>query len=266
MNVFLRRKKIMERLNAQGIVEVKKLAELFNTSEVTVRADLRALEQKGKIRRFFGGAQLPEQTILESREKAVKEIELKDELSIISRYDINSDAKVAIAKYAAKLVPVNSTIIFDSGSTTHLIAEELAISGNITAITNNLSASIALSEAPKTTLVICGGLFRTKTRSMHGRQAQQCLDGVCADLLFIGADGIDPERGITTFNEGFHISKIMADCAQKIIAVADSSKFHRSGFNQVLEIERIHTLVTDSGISPSTYEQFVDAGLEVVVV
>lgn len=266
MNLILRRQKILEQLETDGTVEVKTLADLFDSSEVTIRADLRALEKEGKLVRFFGGAQLPAERLIERKDESQASEEIKDELAINSRYEIKSEEKIAIAKYAAKLVPVNSTVIIDSGSTTHLIAEELSVAGGVTVITNNLSAAVALSDAPKTTLVICGGVYRAKTQSMHGQKAEQCLEGVSADILFTGVDGIDPKRGITTFNEGFHISKVMADCARKIIVVADSSKFSRAGFNQVLGIERIDMLITDKGISSSTFEQFVAAGVDVVVV
>ncbi|PJC86788.1 transcriptional regulator [Vibrio sp. HA2012] len=267
MNLILRRQKILEQLESHGTVEVKNLATLLDASEVTVRADLRTLEQEGKLIRFFGGAQLPEsskQTVMTAEPPVSRE--LKDEVSISSRYSINSDEKVRIAKRAAELVPANATIILDSGSTTHLVAEELTLRGNITAITNNLSAAIALSDSPNTTLVICGGVYRPKTQSMHGQKAEQCLDGVSADFLFIGADGLDPKRGITTFNEGYNISRVMANCATKIVAVVDSSKFTRAGFNQVLDIEQIDILITDTGIQPETKTQFQQAGLQVITV
>lgn len=268
MNLIQRRQMILQQLTTQGTVEVKALATMLNASEVTVRADLRTLEQEGKLIRFFGGAQLPDVPALTEPTNPASEIvgDNKDELSINRRYDINSDEKIRIAKRAASMVPVNSTVILDSGSTTHLVAEELAIKGALTCITNNLSAAIALSDAPDTTLVVCGGVYRAKTQSMHGMKAEQCLDGVSADILFIGADGMDPERGITTFNEGFNISRVMANCANEIIAVVDSSKFKRAGFNQVLSITQITKLITDSGISQPLQEQFIQAGIDVIVV
>lgn len=267
MNLIQRRQKILQELEVKGTVEVKKLASMFNASEVTVRADLRTLEKDGKLVRFFGGAQLPDNTLVSTtvapEPKSTKN--LKDELSISSRYYINSEEKVCIAKRAASMVPVSASIILDSGSTTHLVAEELSVRGALTVITNNLSAAMALSDAPDTTLVICGGIYRSKTQSMHGQKAEQCLDGVNADILFIGADGMDSERGITTFNEGYHISKVMAASADKIVAVVDSSKFKRSGFNQVLDAKQIDMLITDKGISSELVAQFSEAGIEVII-
>ncbi|MCK6264598.1 DeoR/GlpR family DNA-binding transcription regulator [Vibrio sp. ZSDE26] len=257
MNPLKRKEKILELLKRQEQVSVKELSTLFSTSEVTLRADLKSLEKQGKLKRFFGGAQSMNSLPLTQKD---------DEVQLDSRYDMNKDSKSKIAQAAAGLVSKGDSIIMDSGSTTHLVAEQLASEGGYTIITNNLAASSALMEAQDTTLVIVGGTYRAKTKSLHGYQAAQCLEGVQADVLFVGADGIDPDKGITTFNEGFAITDVMAKCVQKVIAVVDSSKLGRIGFNKVLDISRINTLVIDAGISSEQKQKFETAGVKVVVV
>jgi len=120
---------------------------------------------------------------------------------------------------------------------------------NITVITNSLPAAFTLEENKDITLVVCGGTVRHKTHSMHGTIAERSLQGICADLMFVGADGIDATNGITTFNEGYSISSVMAAAAHQVIAVLDASKFNRRGFNQVLPMEKIDCVITDDGIS-----------------
>lgn len=259
MNVLERHEYILQQLSIHGRVEVKALVDYFNTSEVTVRADLRKLEKENKLRRFHGGAQS-----LNTLPHTTKEME--SEVKLESRYKINASAKERIATMAASLVKPGSSIILDSGSTTHLVANHIAEQGGIIAITNNLPAAQALAEAPNTTLVICGGTYRAKTKSLHGSKAEQCLDGVSADMLFIGADGIEPERGITTFNEGYTISAVMAACAKLIVAVVDSTKIGRVGFNRVLETEKIDILITDDGIDTRYIDLFEQKGMKVIVV
>ncbi len=129
------------------------------------------------------------------------------------------------------------------------IAEGLMTAKNITVITNSLPAAFALSENKDITLVVCGGTVRHKTRSMHGSIAERSLQDINADLMFVGADGIDAVNGITTFNEGYSISGAMVTAANKVIAVLDSSKFNRRGFNQVLPIEKIDIIITDDAVS-----------------
>lgn len=259
MNPLNRREKILELLKKDGQVAVKELSVLFDTSEVTLRSDLKFLENQGKLKRFFGGAQSIESLPLTQQEH-------EDEVQIENRYELNPDSKDRIASIAASLVRKGDSIIIDSGSTTHLVAKCLAKEGGYTIITNNLAASAELLEAPDTTLVIVGGTYRSKTKSLHGYQAEQCLTGVQADVLFVGADGIDPEKGITTFNEGYAITGVMSSCAQKVIAVVDSSKLGRIGFNKVLDASQIDTLVIDSGIPADIKRQFERKGIEVIVV
>ncbi|MDG3085064.1 DeoR/GlpR family DNA-binding transcription regulator [Vibrio hannami] len=263
MNVLERHESILELLEERGRIEVKDLVEIFDTSEVTIRGDLRKLEQTNKLRRYHGGAQALQTLPLVTNSNNYISL---NEVTLESRYEINTSAKERIAKKAAEFARTGDSIIIDSGSTTHLVAEELAQNGGIIAITNNLAAADALKEAPDTTLVICGGTYRSKTKSLHGSKTEQCLDGVSADMLFLGADGIDPDKGITTFNEGYTISAVMAACANKIVAVVDSSKMGRVGFNRVLDIELIDVLVTDTNISKEYIKKFQAKGIEVVLV
>lgn len=257
MNPLERKEKILELLKTQEQVSVKELSTMFGTSEVTLRADLKTLEKQGRLKRFFGGAQSMNSLPLTQSD---------DEIQLDNRFDMNKDSKNRISRTAADLVSKGDSIIIDSGSTTHLVAEQLASEGGYTIITNNLAASVVLMDASDTTLVLVGGTYREKTKSLHGYQAEQCLSGVQADVLFVGADGIDPDKGITTFNEGYAITDVMAKCVQKVIAVVDSSKLGRIGFNKVLDVSRIDTLVIDNGITPEMKRRFEAVGVKVIVV
>ena len=257
MNSFERRNKIVDMVNTQGSVLVLDLSNLFGISEVTIRADLRLLEEKGLLTRFHGGAARPGSNLAETENQ---EVMLED------RYQLASDPKKRIAKAAAALIKEGMTVILDSGSTTLLIAEELVNMNNITVITNSLPAAFALSDNKDITLVVCGGTVRHKTHSMHGTIAERSLQGICADLMFVGADGIDATHGITTFNEGYSISSVMAAAAHKVIAVLDATKFNRRGFNQVLPMEKIHCVMTDSEIAESDITALAETGVELEIV
>jgi DeoR family galactitol utilization operon repressor len=257
MNSFERRNKIVDLVNAQGSVMVLDLSNLFDISEVTIRTDLRLLEEKGLVTRFHGGAARPGSSLAESENQ---EVVLED------RYQLASDPKKRIAQAAAAMIDVGMTVILDSGSTTMLIAEALAKKANITVITNSLPAAFALSENKDITLVVCGGTVRHKTHSMHGTIAERSLSGISADLMFVGADGIDATNGITTFNEGYSISSVMAAAAHRVVAVLDASKFNRRGFNQVLPMEKIHCVITDDGIGKQDKDLLLKTGTEIITV
>lgn len=257
MNSFERRNKIVDLVNTQGSVLVLDLSNAFGISEVTVRADLRLLEEKGLVTRFHGGAAKPGSNLAESDNQ---EVVLED------RYQMASDPKKRIAQAAAAMIDEGMTVILDSGSTTLLIAQALAKMANITVITNSLPAAGTLANNKDITLVVCGGTVRHKTHSMHGTIAERSLQGISADLMFVGADGIDATHGITTFNEGYSISSVMAAAAHKVIAVLDASKFNRRGFNQVLPMEQINCVITDESISEKDTKALSKTGVELVIV
>jgi DeoR family galactitol utilization operon repressor len=218
---------------------------------------LSSLRWRGLVTRFHGGAARPGSSLAESENQ---EVVLED------RYQLASDPKKRIAQAAAAMIDVGMTVILDSGSTTMLIAEALAKKANITVITNSLPAAFALSENKDITLVVCGGTVRHKTHSMHGTIAERSLSGISADLMFVGADGIDATNGITTFNEGYSISSVMAAAAHRVVAVLDASKFNRRGFNQVLPMEKIHCVITDDGIGKQDKDLLLKTGTEIITV
>lgn len=238
MNTFERRNRIVEMVNSTGSRLVNDISTELGVTEVTVRADLRLLEKRGLLTRFHGGAARIDATASDTAYPSA-------EISLNERYQLAADPKKRIALEAAKLVKEGDTIILDSGSTTKLLAEELAGMRNIAVITNNLPAAAVLSENKDITLVVCGGTVRHKTASLHGSIAEYALRDVSANLMFVGADGLDVENGITTFNEGFAISAVMAAASRQVVVVTDSSKFGRKGFNQVLSLDKIDTVITD---------------------
>lgn len=238
MNTFERRNRIVEMVNSTGSKLVNDISTELGVTEVTVRTDLRLLEKRGLLARFHGGAARVETPGNEASFANA-------EISLSERYQLASDPKRRIAIEAAGLVMEGDTIILDSGSTTKLLAEELADRRNIAVITNNLPAAAILAENKDITLVVCGGTVRHKTASLHGSIAEFALRDVSANLMFVGADGLDADNGITTFNEGFAISAVMAAASKRVVVITDSSKFGRKGFNQVLSLDKIDMVITD---------------------
>lgn len=260
MNTFERRNKIIEMVNSTGSVMVNDISTLLGVTEVTVRADLRLLEERGLLSRFHGGAARKESpAVIETSPEA-------SEISLTDRYQLAADPKKHIAIEAAKLVREGDTVILDSGSTTKLLAEELVAMSSITVITNSLPAANILVENKDITLVICGGTLRHKTVSLHGSIAEYALRDVSANLMFVGADGLDDENGITTFNEGYAISGVMAAAAQQVIVLTDSTKFGRKGYNIVLPVEKIDTIISDRDAPEEMVNRLKDRGKKIILV
>ncbi|MCA1179497.1 MULTISPECIES: DeoR/GlpR family DNA-binding transcription regulator [unclassified Pantoea] len=258
MNAFDRRNRIVDMVNSSGSRLVTDISAELGVTEVTVRADIRLLEERGLVTRFHGGAA--------SIEASANDVNvINTEVSLSERYEIAADPKQRIAIAAARLVKEGDTVILDSGSTTKLLAEALAERKNIAVITNSLPAATILSDNKDITLVVCGGTVRHKTASLHGSIAELALRDVSANLMFVGADGLDVENGITTFNEGFAISAVMAAASKQVVVLTDSSKFGRKGFNQVLSLDKIHTVITDEDAPAEALAELRNKGKTVIV-
>jgi len=256
-NTQQRRHAIMQLLQEQGEVSVEQLVQLFDTSEVTIRKDLTALESNGFLLRKYGGAILMPQEIIEE--------EQDDELS---------QRKLVLAKAAAERIRDHNRIIVDSGrafvdgaSTPAALIKQLNRKQGLVVMTNSLSVATALrSLENEPTLLMTGGTWDTRSESFQGNIAEQVLRSYDFDQLFIGADGIDLERGTTTFNELVRLSQVMAEVSREVIVMVESQKIGRKMPNVELTWQQIDVLITDNKLSQADKEAIVAQGVEVICV
>ena len=214
-NTQQRRHLIVARLQQQGEVTVEQLAEQFQTSEVTIRKDLTALEAAGLLLRRYGGAvPVPQDFVSDSSLEKV------------------SERKLAIAKAAAALTKDHYRIIIDSGRTTAALLPELAQKRGLVVMTNSLAIANALRELEnEPTLLMTGGTWDPQSEAFQGQLAEQMLRNYDFDQLFIGADGIDLARGTTTYNELYSLSRVMAEVSREVIVMLESDKLGRKIHN-----------------------------------
>ena len=112
-----------------------------------------------------------------------------------------------------------------------------------------------------------GGHLRRKSLSFYGAQAEQSLQNYHFDLLFLGVDGIDIERGVSTHHEDeARLNRCMCQVAERIVVVTDSSKFGRRSLHKIIDTPRIHTLITDDNISTDYLKGLRQLGIEVQIV
>lgn len=247
-NTQQRRRAIIELLNASGEVSVEALATQFSTSEVTIRKDLAALESNGLLLRRYGGAvPVPQELMIDPIEKV-------------------SIRKQSIAKAAARLIRDHNRIILDSGSTTTAaLLPELSSKQGLVVMTNSLSIANALRELEnEPTILMTGGTWDPKSEGFQGQLAEQILRSYNFDQFFIGADGLDLDRGTTTFNELYSLSRVMAEVAREVIVMAESSKIGRKIHNLELPWSAIKVLVTDDAIEEQEKQKIEQQGVQVI--
>ncbi|MGR5119869.1 DeoR/GlpR family DNA-binding transcription regulator [Vibrio astriarenae] len=247
-NTQMRRHAISNLVNEKGEVSVEELSALFETSEVTIRKDLASLEKNGQLLRRYGGAiALPKEVVTEELNKNV------------------STRKVSLAQAAAGLIRDHNRILIDSGSTTGALIEQLSSKRGLVVMTNSLMVANALNELEnEPTLLMTGGTWDPHSESFQGQVAESVLRSYDFDQLFIGADGIDLERGTTTFNELVGLSQVMAEVAREVIVMIESDKIGRKIPNLELSWDDIDVLITDKDIGTEQREAIENKGVKVV--
>jgi len=246
-NTPQRRHAILALLAERGEVSVDELARRFETSEVTIRKDLAILERNGLLLRRYGGALPLPQELTEERPP--------------------SACKQAIARAAAARIREHARIIVDCGSTTAALIPELGHKRGLVVMTNSLDVANALRELEnEPVLLMTGGTWDPHSDSFQGQVAEQVLRSYDFDQLFIGADGIDLERGTTTFNELLGLSRVMAEVAREVVVMLESDKVGRRMPNLELPWSSIHTLITDERLPFEAREQIAARGVELVCV
>jgi len=246
-----RRHRIIELLRAHGRVTVEALAVRFATSAVTIRTDLTALEAAGMLERTHGGALLRQDD---------------DDQPLTVKRTLHLAEKVSIAKVAATLIQDGETIILDSGTTTAEIAKQIRkIEGrSINVITNALNIAVLLADVPFVRLIMPGGILRPESNSLSGHMAEAALANLQADRLFLGADGLDPERGVMTPHlPEAQLNAKMIEISRQVIVVADSSKLLRRNISLIARVEQLHMLITDSAANPEVVAELRRRGVEV---
>ncbi len=229
-----RRALISAMVRERGSVQVASLASQFRVSLQTIRKDLHYLTELGVMSRAYGGAIAADATTPVS------------EPAVATKLALRSADKDRIGRYAASLVRPGDSVVLDSGTTTLQIARHLPDLEGITVVTNDFGVLSALMQKSAIKIVMIGGELRRKNLAFYGAQTLSALNELLVDKLFLGVDGFDVERGITTHHEAeAMLNRKMAEVAREVIAVTDSSKFGRVCLHRIIGLNEITGLVTD---------------------
>ena len=222
---------ILDVLSTRGFSSVAALAGEMNVSEMTVRRDLAKLEADGLLRRTHGGALAQEKTQIE--------------LDYLVRQKRLGAEKDAIGRLAAGLVADGQSIFLDAGTTVLAVARHLQNFKNLTVVTTSLPVQSALLSAPSVDVILTGGKVLTPTMSLVGPIAQDAISRMRFDWTFLGAGGIDINRGLTHSTlEEIPIKQAAASGA-KTAALADHNKFNYNALALFMPIDEINVIITD---------------------
>lgn len=227
-----RRQRILELMRANGAASLRDLAQAVQSSEVTVRRDLRVLEADGLLNRHHGGATLPGA--------------LSREPTYAQKAQVAAAEKAAIAELAASLVEDGDAIVIGAGTTTQLFAQQLTRHAELAVVTNSLLVAQALANAPRVEVVVTGGTLRGSIHALVGSAAEQSLARLRVRRAFISGNGLTPERGLSTPNvQVGTVDRALAAAAEEIVVLADHTKIGADTMVQTVPADEIDHLVTD---------------------
>lgn len=247
-----RREAIMRLLRDADRTSVADLSQALQVSEVTVRKDLDFLEAQGVLTRVHGGA--------------VFSGIGRFELHFGERQQIKLGEKRRIALAAAARIRNQMSIFLDASTTSFQIARLIKDRQQLTVVTNGLYNALELAFCPDITVLVAGGVMRSRSSSLVGGLTQD-IARLRVEIGFFGARGISPRDGMTETDLGeATLKRQMVEAARTVVGVVDSSKFgqvHLSAFALPHEIDQI---ITDDAASPAELEALRAAGVAVEVV
>ncbi|MGW2508307.1 DeoR/GlpR family DNA-binding transcription regulator [Streptomyces scopuliridis] len=219
-------------VRANGAVSLRELARVVQTSEVTVRRDVRALEAEGLLDRRHGGAVLPGGFTRES--------------GFPQKSHLATAEKTAIADLAASLVEEGEAVVVGAGTTTQELARRLARIPGLTVVTNSLLVAQALAHANRVEVVMTGGTLRGSNYALVGSGAEQSLQGLRVTRAFLSGSGLTAERGLSTSNMlSASVDRALVQAAAEVVVLADHTKLGTDTMFQTVPTDLISRLVTD---------------------
>lgn len=234
-----RRKMILQKLEEYGSVKVNVLSSEFRCSEVTIRADIRALEQEGKLTRTHGGAvrREEEDSVIHYRaESLYRNVELKKQ----------------IAACAYEFIEDRDTIIIDDASTSFYLAVYIKAhpEKHLAIVTNSLLAANELAGLSHIELFMVGGHVGGHLAATMGEIAEESMAKFHVDKAFIGVHSINFDAGLTSIaTPQMQVKQSIMKTTDKVFVLADSTKFGGGYLSVICPIKSVYKIITDQKVS-----------------
>lgn len=177
---------ILQLLSEKGTVTVTELTKLLNTSESTVRRDLTALDEQGKLNKVFGGA-------ISMHHNSIEDVN-----TMVLKSKLNVKEKNAIAQYAAKMINDFDCVYIDAGTTTKILINYIENS-KATFVTNGIVHAKELVQKGFKAYII-GGKLKFSTEALIGAEGLNSLKKYNFSKCFLGTNGIDVKAGYSTID------------------------------------------------------------------
>ena len=227
-----RHQKILERVASENAVDFASLAEELGVSSMTIRRDLRILEEAGYLKTTRGGASA--------------QILNPQDILLNPRSSDQTLAKTQIGQYAASLIERGEVIFLGTGSTTAVFAQFLPSNLELTVITPSL-AHASLLASRGLDVISTGGAVKTADLAQTGAIAQDVINRFMATRTIIGSGGVSKSGGLTEFDQVISdINRSMVERSEEVIVLIDPSKAGVIGNYRVAGLDVVDEFVTSS--------------------
>lgn len=221
----------------------------------TVRRELQALEDRSLLRRTHGGAVSIEPLFYEP---------FRHDSSFQEQIERHAEEKRRIAVAAADMVKDGEIIALTAGTTTTEVVRSIRNRRGVTVVTSTINVAMELTKRTDLEVFVTGGFLRGDWFSLVGPAAGHAMSQINVDKVFLGVNGVDARKGLTSANSGeAAINRIMVDQAKQRIVVADGSKLGAVATYRFCSASEVHILITDSGAPDATIQPFASLGIEV---
>ena len=243
---------ILSLAEKEGYVSVENLAETFEVTQQTIRRDINNLCDQELLTRTHGGA---------FYSSGVRNFAYK------SRKSLASDEKKEIADAVAAIIPDNSSIVINIGTTTEQVAESLLSHQGLKVITNNINIVNIFAQSNNAEVWLAGGKVRNLDSAVIGIHTANFIKQFKVDYAVIGVSAIDNDGSLVDFDsEEVLVSRAIFKHCRKLILVADNFKFERTAPMLIGNISEIDTLVTNIQPSPEIINICNKNNVEIIVV
>jgi len=232
MSQNFRQPDILDLARQHGRVTVEGLAAHFCVAVQTIRRDLTELAESGQLERVHGGAVLP---------SGVRNIGYSD------RRGLNAEAKVAMARRAAAMIPNGSSLFLNIGTTTEAVAHALLNHEALLVVTNNLNVANILAANADCEVIVAGGTLRRSDGGLTGHLTMRVIEQFRVDLAVIGCSALALDGDVLDFDVAeVSVSQTILSRARAAMLVADHSKFQRTAPARITSLENLDSFVTDA--------------------
>lgn len=234
---------ILEILKQRKTASVTELADALNTSESTIRRDITALADMGKLKKIYGGA------------AAITKNFISDEPDVNTKASQNVEQKEQIARYASNLINNDDFIFIDAGTTTLRLIDFIPTTKAVF-VTNGIVHAKKLA-AKGFKVYIIGGEIKAQTEAITGSAAVSSILKYNFTKCFLGTNGVSIENGFTTPDiEEALVKQSALENSYVSFVLADSSKFDTVSSVTFAKLEQA-CIITDKAKSHKYLERTI---------